>query len=248
MLYRGGWHRGLQICVSGPGTRDALEAFCGGAPLPASAAARARPARLELDRGLVLFSGAGQFHRRGHGRASLHGSRAVIRVRCSCAARPPRTRLAEPGELLAARRNGKLDHRVEGLPIWSAETEAQRRQALAQSEGSLRHLYEGWRAELLGAQALVEAGLDFADEGDVATDVSVKAGAIVDRLLSSIARHLADHRGERLRDGFRIVIADAERRPSSAQRARQTRRGDRPGGGGHHARCHRVHLDPAASP
>ena len=105
--------------------------------------------------------------------------------------------------------NGKLDlTEVEGLAdLVNAETEAQRRQALAQSEGSLRNLYEGWRAELLQAQALMEAGLDFADEGDVAIDVSAKAGAIVERLRASIARHLADRRGERLRDGFRIVIA-----------------------------------------
>jgi len=41
----------------------------------------------------------------------------------------------------------------------------------------------------------------------VAVDVSVKAGAIVQRLRESIAAHLADRRGERLRDGFRIVIA-----------------------------------------
>ncbi len=140
----------------------------------------------------------------------LHGSRAVIRGVLDALLTLPGTRLAEPGEF--ARRafeNGKLDlTEVEGLAdLINAETEAQRRQALAQSEGSLRQLYEGWRAELLGAQALMEAGLDFADEGDVAIDVSVKAGAIVDRLLQSLARHLADHRGERLRDGLRIVIA-----------------------------------------
>jgi tRNA modification GTPase len=88
-----------------------------------------------------------------------------------------------------------------------AETEAQRRQALAQSEGSLRALYEGWRDELLRAQALIEAGLDFADEGDVIADVGVKAGAIVASLRTSIARHLADRSGERLRDGMRVVIA-----------------------------------------
>jgi len=97
---------------------------------------------------------------------------------------------------------------VEGLAdLISAETEAQRRQALAQAEGSLRTLYEGWRIELLRAQALVEAGLDFADEGDVAADIAVKADAIVAPLLVSISHHLADRRGERLRDGVHIVIA-----------------------------------------
>ena len=200
------------IRVSGPGTRDALEAFCGGVPPPRHAALRdIGPRGSKLDRGLVLFFPApASFTGEDMAELQLHGSRAVIRAVIDALLSLPATRLAEPGEF--ARRafeNGKLDlTEVEGLAdLVNAETEAQRRQALAQSEGALRHLYEGWRADLLGAQALVEAGLDFADEGDVATDVSVKAGAVVDRLLSSIARHLADHRGERLRDGFRIVIA-----------------------------------------
>ena len=200
------------IRVSGPGTRDALEGLCGGVPPPRHAALRDIGHRgAKLDRGLVLFFPApGSFTGEDMAELQLHGSRAVIRVVIDALLTLPATRLAEPGEF--ARRafeNGKLDlTEVEGLAdLVNAETEAQRRQALAQSEGALRHLYEGWRAELLGAQALVEAGLDFADEGDVAIDVSVKAGAVVDRLRESITRHLADRRGERLRDGIRIVIA-----------------------------------------
>jgi len=120
------------------------------------------------------------------------------------------TRLAEPGEF--ARRafeNGKLDlTEVEGLAdLVQAETEAQRRQALAQAEGSLRTLYEGWRDELLHAQALIEAGLDFADEGDVIANVSLKTDTIVARLRDSIGRHLAERSGELLREGLRVVIA-----------------------------------------
>src|SRR4029078_13245093 len=86
-------------------------------------------------------------------------------------------------------------------------TQGEVRRALAQAEGSLRTLYEGWRIELLRAQALVEAGLDFAEEGDVAADIAVKGDAIVAPLLRSISHHLADRRGERLRDGVHIVIA-----------------------------------------
>ncbi|MGZ8417354.1 MAG: tRNA uridine-5-carboxymethylaminomethyl(34) synthesis GTPase MnmE [Methyloceanibacter sp.] len=201
------------IRVSGPGTRLALEVLCGGEPPPRHAALRdiGPPRREKLDRGLVLwFPGPSSFTGEDMAELQLHGSRAVIRGVLDALLTLPGIRLAEPGEF--ARRafeNGKLDlTEVEGLAdLINAETETQRRQALAQSEGSLRQLYEGWRAELLGAQALMEAGLDFADEGDVAIDVSVKAGAIVDRLLQSLARHLADHRGERLRDGLRIVIA-----------------------------------------
>ena len=120
-------------------------------------------------------------------------------------------RLAEPGEF--ARRafeNGKLDlTEVEGLAdLVDAETEAQARQALAQAEGGARQLYEGWREELLKAQALVEAGLDFADEGDVALESRCRPTRIVEAAARHRSReHLADRRGERLRDGFRVVIA-----------------------------------------
>jgi tRNA modification GTPase len=201
------------IRVSGPKTRDVLEAFCGGVPEPRHAALRdIGPPRLPaVDRGLVIwFPGPASFTGEDMAELHTHGSRAVVSAAIEAVLSFSGTRLAEPGEF--ARRafeNGKLDlTQVEGLAdLISAETEAQRRQALAQAEGSLRALYEGWRAELLRAQALVEAGLDFADEGDVATDVAVKAEAIVTPLLASIANNLADRRGERLRDGVRIVIA-----------------------------------------
>lgn len=53
---------------------------------------------------------------------------------------------------------GKLDlTEVEGLAdLLRAETEAQRRQALAQSGGAVRRAYEGWRATLLKCLARVE--------------------------------------------------------------------------------------------
>jgi tRNA modification GTPase len=202
------------IRVSGPRTRAMLEALCGGVPPPRHAAlCDIGPRGSMLDRGLVLFFPApASFTGEDMAELQLHGSRAVIRAVLDALTALPGLRLAEPGEF--ARRafeNGKLDlTEVEGLAdLIDAETAAQARQALAQAEGSLRHLYESWRAELLQAQALMEAGLDFADEGDVALDVSVKAGAIVDSLRASIAAHLADRRGELLRDGFRIVIAGA---------------------------------------
>ena len=66
---------------------------------------------------------------------------------------------------------------------------------------------KSWREELVKAQALAEAGLDFADEADVAADAAVQADAAVAKLLAAITHHLADRRGERLRDGFRVVIA-----------------------------------------
>lgn len=201
------------IRISGPKTRNVLEAFCGGVPEPRHASLRdiGPPHLPAIDRGLVIwFPEPHSFTGEDMAELHTHGSRAVVSAVIEAMLSLDRTRLAEPGEF--ARRafeNGKLDlTQVEGLAdLIRAETEAQRRQALAQAEGSLRTLYEGWRAELLRAQALVEAGLDFADEGDVATDVAVKAEAIVTPLLASISNHLAVRRGERLRDGVRIVIA-----------------------------------------
>ncbi|MGZ8401320.1 MAG: tRNA uridine-5-carboxymethylaminomethyl(34) synthesis GTPase MnmE, partial [Methyloceanibacter sp.] len=201
------------IRISGPKTHKVLAAFCGGAPEPRRATLRAigPPQGPVIDRGLVLwFEGPASFTGEDMAELHVHGGRAVVAGVIDAILAVKDVRLAEPGEF--ARRafeNGKVDlTEVEGLAdLINAETEAQRRQALAQAEGSLRTLYEGWRAELLRAQALVEAGLDFADEGDVVADVSVKAGAIVAGLLASMSRHLADRSGERLRDGVRIVIA-----------------------------------------
>jgi len=61
--------------------------------------------------------------------------------------------------------------------------------------------------DLVKAQALAEAGLDFADEADVAADAAVQADAAIAKLLTAMSKHLQDRRGERLRDGFRVVIA-----------------------------------------
>ena len=141
----------------------------------------------------------------------LHGSPAVVRAVLDALSRQPGCRLAEPGEFtIRAFRNGKLDlAQVEGFAdLIDAETEAQRRQALAQARGALSQLYEGWRQHLIEASALAEAAIDFSDEGDVAEDAFARARSIVGRVLPAIATHLDDgHRGEILREGFRVVLA-----------------------------------------
>jgi tRNA modification GTPase len=201
------------IRISGPGARSLLEALAGGVPPARHASLRAigPPARAVIDRGLVLwFPAPRSFTGEDMAELHVHGGRAVVREIVEAALALPGTRLAEPGEF--ARRafeNGKLDlTQVEGLAdLIDAETEAQARQALAQAAGALRALYESWRGELVRAQALVEAGLDFADEGDVVADVGAKAVTIVAPLRAAMARHLADRSGEVLRDGLHVVIA-----------------------------------------
>ncbi|HEY0571442.1 MAG TPA: GTPase, partial [Enterovirga sp.] len=89
-----------------------------------------------------------------------------------------------------------------------AETEAQRRQAVRQLQGLLGGRAETWRKQLIEAQALVEAGIDFPDEGDVAADVGEAARRTAAGLLREIDDTLRDSgRGERLRDGVTIAIA-----------------------------------------
>jgi tRNA modification GTPase len=121
-------------------------------------------------------------------------------------------RVAEPGEF--SRRafiNGKLDlTEAEGLAdLVAAETEVQRMQALRQLKGELGGLYEGWRQRLLRCLAHGEAELDFVDE-DLPADL--RAGLCKD--VTELAREMADHlddqrRGERVRDGARVVIVGA---------------------------------------
>jgi len=198
------------IRISGPRTAAVLEALVGAVPSARHASLR-NIGKPTIDRGLVLwFEGPASFTGEDMAELQVHGSRAVIEAVVEAVLAVDGTALAEPGAF--ARRafeNGKLDlTEVEGLAdLINAETEAQRRQALAQSQGVLRRLYEGWRGDLIKAQALMEAGLDFADEADVAADVDAKASAVVVALLASIEAHLADRSGELLRDGLRVVIA-----------------------------------------
>ncbi len=202
------------IRISGPGAGDALRQLCGPPPPPRQASLRKIkiPGTGEvLDRGLALWlPGPASFTGEDIAELHIHGGRAVVGRVIDALIVLRGVRLAEPGEF--ARRafeNGRIDlTEVEGLAdLIAAETEAQARQAIAQVEGGARALYESWREELIKAQALTEAGLDFSDEADVAAGAAVEADACVAELLAAMSGHLADRRGERLRDGFRVVIA-----------------------------------------
>lgn len=165
-----------------------------------------------IDRSLIIwFPGPKSFTGEDMAELHIHGGRAVTEAVFSLLASLEGLRPAEPGEF--ARRafaNGKLDlTEVEGLAdLIDAETQAQRRQAMRQSSGALRALYDGWRSRLIEALARIEAELDFSDEGDVPDEVANASRAIVRALRDEIAAHLADKRGgEILRDGLRVVIA-----------------------------------------
>ncbi len=203
------------IRISGPAAGPILDAMAKPRPAPRRAAFRRihDPVSGEqLDEALALWFPAPSSET-GEDMAELqvHGGGAVVRSVLAALAKIPGCRLAEPGEF--ARRafeNGRIDlTAAEGLAdLVDAETEAQRRQALAQAGGAFGRLCDRWRDRLLEARALAEAAIDFSDEGDVATDALDRARALVHALLPDLDRHLAGaHRGEIVRDGFRVVLA-----------------------------------------
>jgi tRNA modification GTPase len=66
----------------------------------------------------------------------------------------------------------------------------------------------GWRAQIIEASALIEAGIDFSDEGDVPAELIAPALAKVKALLGEIEEVLAAQaQSERLRDGLVVAIA-----------------------------------------
>jgi len=160
----------------------------------------------------IYFSGPASFTGEDVVELHTHGGRAVIDGVLECLSRQPGLRIAEPGEYTKrAFENGKMDlTAAEGIAdLIDAETAAQRRQAVRQMAGELGALYEDWRARLMKALAHIEADIDFPDEDLPDGIVPVVRGDLI-AVGEAITRHLADNRrGERLREGFQIVILGA---------------------------------------
>jgi tRNA modification GTPase len=141
----------------------------------------------------------------------VHGGRAVLAALFAALSGFEDVRPAEPGEFTRrAFENGKLDlTEAEGLDdLIHADTDRQRRQALRQLKGLLGDKARDWRARIIEASALIEAGIDFSDEGDVPAELIAPALAKVKALLVEIEEVLAGQgRSERLRDGLVVAIA-----------------------------------------
>ena len=93
------------IRISGPETREVLEALCGGVPEPrhASLAGHRSAARLVLDRGLVLwFPGPASFTGEDMAELHVHGGRAVVRAVIEAVLSLGGTRLPSPASSPAA--------------------------------------------------------------------------------------------------------------------------------------------------
>ncbi|HEY3794311.1 MAG TPA: tRNA uridine-5-carboxymethylaminomethyl(34) synthesis GTPase MnmE [Bradyrhizobium sp.] len=141
----------------------------------------------------------------------VHGGRAVLASLVAALAALEEMRAAEPGEFTRrAFENGKLDlTEAEGLDdLIHADTDRQRRQALRQLKGLLGDRARDWRARIVEAAALIEAGIDFSDEGDVSAELLAPARARIVALLGEIQEVLAAQgKAERLRDGLVVAIA-----------------------------------------
>lgn len=204
------------IRISGPQSGAVLEALAGTVPEPRRLTLRTlrEPVTGEpLDQALVAWMpGPKSFTGEDQAELHIHGGVAVRAAVLRAVSALPGCRPAEAGEFTRrAFLNGRLDlTRVEGLAdLIDAETEAQRRQALRQLEGQLGTAVEVWREELLQVLALLEAALDFSDEGDVPEALEDEAARRVAALRTDIGAALARPSGERLRDGFTVVLAGA---------------------------------------
>lgn len=202
------------IRVSGPQAGVVLTTLAGKRPTPRQASRRllrdgtGQP----IDDAVVLwFPGPGTATGEDVAEFHVHGGRAVLASVLAAISLIPNTRAAEPGEFTRrAFENGKLDlTEAEGLDdLIHADTDRQRRQALRQLQGLLGNRARDWRERIIEASALIEAGIDFSDEGDVPAELRAPAVKAIKALHDEIAEVLATQgHSERLRDGLVVAIA-----------------------------------------
>lgn len=197
--------------LSGPGTRRILEAVAGSLPKPRVLTLRSIGIGEVVDKGLVaFFPGPASFTGEDCAELHLHGSIAVVRALLT-QLQDAGARLAEPGEFTRrAFENGKLDLlEVDGLgDLLAAETELQRRQALARYEGRLTEHVLIWREQLLMLRAEIEARLDFSDEGDVSERLPDSFSLTLNEVTRDLSAALQSVTGGRLvREGIRVALA-----------------------------------------
>ena len=159
---------------------------------------------------LVAFKSPASFTGEDTVEINCHGSKAVIRSFLTALSALPDFRLAEPGEF--SRRsfyNGKMDlTEADGLAdLIDAETSLQQKVALQQMGGNLFNLYNDWRSRLVSILSYIEAYIDFPDE-NIPEDTVFKIENGVFKISEEIEKHIQYNKiEERLRDGFKVVIA-----------------------------------------
>lgn len=200
------------VRASGPAAFTAAERLGGRLPPARRAALRRlidpRSASL-IDEALVLrFDAPNSSTGENIVEFQCHGGRATIDALICALLEQPDVRLAEPGEFTRrALANGRIDlTEAEGLAdLLMAETELQRRSAMARAGGGLRKRLDEWRERLLALAAQAEVAIDYTDEEDGSDRPDLLPA--VNRLAEDMAELLDAPRVEPLRDGIRVVVA-----------------------------------------
>ncbi len=200
--------------VSGPLAFDAARAMAGTVPAARLASLRALHDPLTgivLDRALVLaFPGPATATGEDIVEFHLHGGRAVVVAVEAALSQLAGFRPAEAGEFTRrALINGRIDlAEAEGLgDLLMAQTETQRRVAIASVDGVVSRAVHRWSDQLLTISAQVEAALDFSDEDDV-SDVPGNGMAIaIKPLIDEMTALLAVPPVEMLHHGINVVLA-----------------------------------------
>src|SRR5689334_14253574 len=199
------------IRISGPHAHGAGRSIAGDLPPPRMAAVRALrdPATGELlDEALVLrFDAPASSTGEDIVELQCHGGRAVVDALLGALTSCDGLRLAEPGEFTRrAFENGRIDlTEAEGLAdLIEAETESQRKVALALAEGGLRKQVGVWLDQLLSLSAQAERAIDY-DEDDAEINPALVRGCAT--LAEELRSWLDRPRVERLKDGVRVVVA-----------------------------------------
>lgn len=202
------------VRVSGPQAGKTVTTLAGKLPSPrmATRVLLRDVGQRPIDEAVVLwFPGPASATGEDVAEFHVHGGRAVLAALFAALAEFENVRPAEPGEFTRrAFENGKLDlTEAEGLDdLIHADTDRQRRQALRQLKGLLGDKARDWRARIIEASALIEAGIDFSDEGDVPAELIDPALERIKALLAEIQEALAAQgKSERLRDGLVVAIA-----------------------------------------
>lgn len=136
-----------------------------------------------------------------------HGGRAVVDAILSALGKIDGLRQAEPGEFTRrAFANGRIDlTEAEGLAdLIEAETESQRKAALAVAEGGLKKHIAMWQERLLGLSAEAERAIDY-DEEDEPFDTALLSECSA--LAEELGEWLARPRVEPLKDGVQVIVA-----------------------------------------
>ncbi|HEY4030280.1 MAG TPA: tRNA uridine-5-carboxymethylaminomethyl(34) synthesis GTPase MnmE [Caulobacteraceae bacterium] len=201
------------VRLSGPGAAEAVRVLAGRLPAARRASLRTLAyGGVAIDEALVLWMPApGSYTGEDGAEFHIHGGPAVVAALLE-ALSDLGLRLAEPGEFTRrAFEHGKLDlAQAEGVAdLVDAETEGQRRQALAQLGGRLSGVQARWRDGLVRASTMLEAAVDFPDD-ELPADVAGRARPILEILADELEAAAADvARGEQVREGFRIALLGA---------------------------------------